>query len=95
MDKSPKLDYKAIASQIYDWLKTRRSKKEISTRDALVKVLGGQDGSIAWDENDCWQIHECLLNKIKKEREYVADFSAYKNMYVGLPYNIPFVFRKK
>ncbi len=94
MDKSPKLDYKAIASQIYDWLKTRRSKKEISTRD-VVKVLGGQDGSIAWDENDCWQIHECLLNKIKKEREYVADFSAYKDMYVGLPYNIPFVFRKK
>ena len=76
-----------------DKWKARRGKWRIPEATLIGMSIAG--GSIAWDENACWQIHECLLNKIKKEREYVADFSAYKDMYVGLPYNIPFVFRKK
>ena len=44
-------------------------------------------------ELDLFEVHGRLLRLIKKEKEYVADFSAYEGLYIGLPYNIPFVFR--
>lgn len=40
------------------------------------------------------KIVDAILCLIEKENEYVADFSSYEGMSVGLPYNIPFVFRK-
>ena len=47
------------------------------------------------EELDLFEVHGRLLRLIKKGNEYVADFSAYEDMCVGLPYDIPFVFRKK
>ncbi len=42
-----------------------------------------------------FQFEDSLLKVIEEENEYVADFSAYEDMCVGMAYNIPFVFRKK
>ena len=71
---------------------------EISTFEVLMKINGYKWGSKELDqleELDLFEVHGRLLRLIKKEKEYVADFSAYEGMYIGLPYNIPFVFRKK
>ena len=91
-------DYDAIARQAYEWLKKRRSKSEISTSDVVLKVMG-----LKWKDLDhiehadrfLMKAHETILRLIKKENEYVADFSAFEGMCVGLPFDIPFVFRKK
>lgn len=48
-----------------------------------------------FEDQDLLDFEDSLLKIIKDENEYVADFSAYNDMYVGLSYNIPFVFRKK
>lgn len=91
-------DYEAIAQKAYEWLKKRRAKGEISTSEVVMKVMG-----LKWkDLNDFEKADEffslsgdALLSLIEKENEFVADFSAYEDMFVGLPYNIPFIFRKK
>ena len=96
--KTPQPDYDAIAQQAYEWLKKRRAKGEISTFEVLMKINGYKWGSKELkqlEELDLFEIHGRLLRLIKKGKEYVADFSAYEGMTVGLPYNIPFVFRKK
>ena len=92
------LDYEAIAQKAYEWLKKRRAKSEISTSDVVMKVMG-----LKWKDLDDFdradeflmKADDALLLLIEKENEYVADFSAYEDMCIGLPYNIPFVFRKK
>ena len=91
-------DHDTIARQIYDWLKMRRNKRDIDTYEAIQKATGfslADQGNNTLTEKDCIEIHYKLMALIKKENEYVADFSAYEDMCVGLPYNIPFVFRKK
>ena len=96
--KTPQPDYDAIAQQAYEWLKKRRAKGEISTIEVLMKINGYKWGSKELEqleELDLFEVHGRLLRLIKKEKEYVADFSAYEGMFVGVPYGIPFVFRKK
>lgn len=91
-------DHDTIACQVYDWLKMRRNKRDIDTYEAIQKATGfslADQGNNTLTEKDCIEIHYKLMALIKKENEYVADFSAYEDMCVGLPYNIPFVFRKK
>lgn len=91
-------DHDTIARQVYDWLKMRRNKRDIDTYEAIQKATGfslADQGNNTLTEKDCIEIHYKLMALIKKENEYVADFSAYEDMCVGLPYNIPFVFRKK
>jgi len=97
-NQTPQPDYDAIAQQAYEWLKKRRAKGEISTFEVLMKINGYKWGSKELEqleELDLFEVHGRLLRLIKKEKEYVADFSAYEGQYIGLPYNIPFVFRKK
>ena len=97
-NKLPKPDYEALARQAYDWLKKRRSKREISIFEVLMKIKGYKWGEKELKElkdEDLFQFEDSLLKVIEEENEYVADFSAYEDMCVGLPYNIPFVFRKK
>ena len=91
-------DYEAIAQKAYEWLKKRRAKSEISTSDVVLKVMGLKWKDLYDFENAdefLMNANDALLRLIKKENEYVADFSAYEGMCVGLPYDIPFVFRKK
>lgn len=87
----------AIACSIYEWLKNRRAKGEISTLEALMKVRGYKWGSKELkelEEMDLFEIHSELLRMVNKDKEYMMDFSAYEGQFVGLPYDIPFVFRK-
>ena len=96
--KTPQPDYDAIAQQAYEWLKKRRAKGEISTFEVLMKINGYMWGSKELEQLEdleLFEVHDRLLRLIKKGNEYVADFSAYEDMCVGLPYDIPFVFRKK
>lgn len=96
--KTPQPDYDAIAQQAYEWLKKRRVKGEISTSEVVMKVMG-----LKWKDLDEFEkadefllkADDALLRLIERENEYVANFSAYEGMTVGLPYNIPFVFLKK
>lgn len=96
--KTSQPDYGAIAQKAYEWLKKRHGKGEISTSEVVMKVMG-----LKWKDLDDFEkadeflmkADDALLRLIKKENDYVADFSAYKGMCVGLPYSIPFVFRKK
>ena len=93
-----KPDYEAIARQAYEWLKKRRAKGEISTSEVVMKVLG-----LKWKDLKDFDMFDelftkvfcALLDLIEEENEYVADFSACKDMYIGQIYSIPFVFRKK
>lgn len=92
------MDYEAIAKKAYEWLKKRRAKGEISTSDVVLKVMGLKWKDLnGFDKADefLMKVDYALLRLIEKENEYVADFSAYEGMCVGLPYEIPFVFRKK
>ena len=92
------MDYEAIAKKAYEWLKKRRAKGEISTSDVVLKVMGLKRKDLnGFDKADKFlmKVDYALLSLIEKENEYVADFSAYEGMCVGLPYEIPFVFRKK
>lgn len=96
--KTHQPDYNAIAQQAYEWLKKRRAKGEISTSEVVMKVMG-----LKWKDLDEFEkadefllkADDALLRLIERENEYIADFSAYEGLTVGLPYNIPFVFRKK
>ena len=95
--KTPQPDYDFIAQQTYEWLKKRRAKGEISTFEVLMKINGYKWGSKELEqleELDLFEVHGRLLRLIKKGKEYVADFSAYEDLYISLPYHIPFVFRK-
>jgi hypothetical protein len=46
-------------------------------------------------EDDYWEIDKQLIKLVKQKKEFKLDFSKYEGQIVGLPYNIPFVLRKK
>ena len=96
--KTSQPDYEAIAQKAYEWLKKRRAKGEISSSEVVMKVMGLKRKDLDdFDraEDFLMKADDALLRLIEKENEYVADFTAYEDMCVGLPYNIPFVFRGK
>jgi len=84
------MNTKEAASRIYDYLKTLPDGTETSTYDAVGQI---PDLSLEEVEEDLWDIHFALLGKINMGHKYEADFSKYDDMFVGLPYCIPFVFR--
>ena len=84
-------DYDAIAQKAYEWLKKRRAKGEISTFEVLMKINGYKWGSKELEQLEelvLFEVHGRILRLIKKGKEYVADFSAYEDLYISLPYNI-------
>ena len=81
---------------------------ELSTHEAVDKVLGKPQvqytdhsgyiyfyGGTVIKEDNFWDIHNSLMGKIAMGHKYDTDFSKYENQHVGLPYNIPFVFKLK
>lgn len=102
-------DAKAIAGQVYAWLKTQPDGIEIATYDAVNKSLGltwtqYDDirhrnlffyGGLILEDQDFFAIDMYLMGKINMGHKYVADCSKYEDQCVGLPYNVPFVFRRK
>ena len=109
INEQPRPDAKAIAGQVYAWLKNQPDGIEIATFDAVNKALGltwtqYDDihyknlyfyGGIILDDQDFFAIDMYLMGKINMGHKYVADCSKYEGQCVGLPYNIPFIFRKK
>ena len=106
--ENEQLDYKAIASRVYNFLKTLPDGSELSTHEAVDKTLGKpvvqyKDysgytyfyGGTVIKEDDFWTIHDSLMGKIGMGHKYEAVFSKYEGECVGLPYNIPFVFKLK
>ena len=106
--KKKKLNYKSLAAQLYNYLKTLPDGTELSTYDAIGKFLGKPNvqykdyngytyfyGGTVIKEDDFWGIHDSLMGKIAMGHKYEADFSKYEDQCVGLPYNIPFVFKLK
>ena len=102
------LDYKGIASKVYNYLKTLPDGTELSTHEAIDQTLGKPEvqyedyrgytyfyGGTVIREDDFWGIDEALIGKINMGHKYEADSSKYEGECVGLPYNIPFVFRLK
>lgn len=95
---APQPNYEALARQAYDWLKKRRNKREISAFEVLMKIKGykwGDKELRELEDQDLLHFEESLLKIIEEENVFEADFSANEDMYVGLPYNVPFIFRKK
>lgn len=96
--QTPQPDYDAIARQAYEWLKKRRETGEISTFEVLMEINGYKWGSKELEQLerlDLFEVHYRLQRIIRKEKEYVAESPYKEDMFVGLPYNIPFIFRKK
>ena len=96
--QTPQPDYNAIARQAYEWLKKRRETVEISTFEVLMEINGYKWGSKELEQLerlDLFDVHYRLLRLIRKEKEYVADSPYKEEMYMGLPYHIPFIFREK
>ena len=102
------IDYKEIASKVYNYLKTLPDGTELSTHEAVDLTLGKPEvqyedyrgytyfyGGVVIKEDDFWDIYNALLGKIAMGHKYEADSSKYEGEIVGLPYNIPFVFRLK
>ncbi len=97
-NQTPLPNCEDVARRAYEWLKKRRSKEEISTGDAILKVTGFTWDDIGGIEKGMEFLNEsgdALLRLIKKEKEYVADFSISEGMFIGQPFAIPFLFRKK
>ena len=109
VNEQPRPDAKAIAGQVYAWLKTQPDGIEIATSEAVNQALGltwtQYDeirhrnlyfyGGLILDDQDFFAIDMYLIGKINMGHKYVTDCSKYEGQCVGLPYNIPFVFRKK
>ena len=89
--------YKITIEPTQNGNRRRWAKGEISTFEVLMKINGYKWGDKELEqisELDLFEVHNRLLRLIKKEKKYVADFSAYDDQCVGLPFDIPFVFRK-
>lgn len=107
--KRIKPDFKQVAEAIYEYLAGKKDGYEVSTRELVDKVFGpGQSeyygpyvGYVTFFhlftvvEHDYWEIDAQLMKLVKQRKEFKLDFSKYEGMTVGLPYNIPFVLRKK
>ena len=97
-NQKPQYDCEAIARQIYDWLKNSYLPMRISTSEAM-EIMGlcniEEDDPLFNDTRAMFDINYALMKIIKEEKEYVADHSEFAGMVVGLPFNIPFVFREK
>ena len=97
-NQKPQYDSNAIARQIYDWLKNSYLPMRISTREALEIMglyTGREDDPLELDSMALFDIHYALLNVINEEKEYIVDGSECAGKCVGVPFNLPFVFREK
>ena len=107
--KRIKPDYKGVTEAIYDYLAGKKDGYEVSTRELVNKVFGpGQCeyygpylGCVTFFSlftitgQDYSEIDKQLMTLVKQRKAFRLDFSKYEGQFVGLPYNIPFVLRRK
>ena len=107
--KLVKPDFKAVAEALYEFLAGKEDGYEVATRELVDEVFGpglseymGPEVGYVTSyrlftivEDDYWEIDKLLMKLVRQKKEFKLDFSKYEGMTVGLPYNIPFVLRKK
>ena len=81
-----------FAQALYDYLTTHRVGKEQSVLDLVQKKLGRD---IIETNIDLMEVLGQLEEITRAAGEYTLDFSKYDDQIVGLPYAIPFVFKRR
>ena len=81
-----------LAQALYDYLMTHRVGKEQSLLDLVRKKLGRD--AIETDI-DLMEVLARLKEITSAAGEYTLDFSKFDDQTVGLPYAIPFVFKRR
>ena len=91
-----KKEVRDFARVLYAYLKEHCVGREISTSELVVKAAM-QKGSGVYliSEDDLWDVDDALYAIVAQGHKYVMDKDRYANQCVGLPYNIPFIFRLK
>lgn len=84
---------KELALQCYNYLKSLPDNSEVSTWEIVEKVLKGSD--ISEIEDELFEVHYYIRFLIGREGLYIMDNSKYRDLCVGLPYNVPYFFRKR
>lgn len=83
---------KSLAQDLYDYLTTHRVGKEQSVIDLVQKKLGRD---FLETNIDLMEVLRQLEEITRAAGEYTLDFSRYADQCVGLPYAIPFVFKRR
>ncbi len=98
-----------IAQYLFDKIKDMPLGSEFGTHELGMRVLKRMNVSyngpeVGWvesygdfklEDSEWFDIHDILYNLIKKDGWLRMDFSKYAGATVGLPYNIPYVIRRK
>lgn len=90
-----------ISNILLDYIETLRSRTEISTSEAFIKVFGAEclskrscnvdDQTI--ENIDFFDVDRAVRANASK-RNLILDSSKYDGQHIGLPYNIRYVIRK-
>lgn len=103
-----KHEVRDFARVLYAYLKEHYVGREISTRSLVYEAVESApsyspEGELInpdppfypFLESDLWRVHDALWSITRQGHKYEMDFDWFANQCVGLPYNIPFVFRLK
>lgn len=94
MSRRDKKEIRDFARVLYAYLKEHCVGREISTSELAYNVAKQDDsGSFIFSEEELWDVDEALSAIVAQGHKYVMDRDRYVNQVVGLPYNIPFIFR--
>ena len=107
-EKEYKKNVKDFARVLYAYLKEHCIGREISTMELVYEAVEpvpsyNSEGEpinpdspfFPFTEHQIWDVHNALLVIVAQGHKYDMDFDNYANQCVGLPYNIPFIFRLK
>ena len=83
---------RSIAQTLYEYLTAKRVGKEQSTWELIAKVYGKERVGEYSDEM-LMDIDSALNEFTRTAGTHTMDYSRSEGMFIGLPYNIPFVFR--
>lgn len=89
-------EIRVFARVLYAYLKEHCIGREVSTSEIAYEVVKEKgSGAFPISENDMWDVDNALSAIVAQGHKYVMDADNYANQCVGLPYNIPFIFRLK
>jgi hypothetical protein len=94
-EKEYKRQIRDLARMLYAYLKEHCVGRELSTSTLVGKAVKPESSFFPFEENEIWDTHDALWNLTRQGHKYQMDFDRYANQCVGLPYNIPFIFRLK
>jgi len=83
------------AAQLYCYLKEKRVGRKQCVADMLLKLAPDVDWYRVEDPDVMLAIEKALAAQVDAEGEFIMDSTGSEGMIIGLPFEIPFVFRKK